>query len=75
MDAAYYNLYRVIGLNVAYYRNLRGMSQEQLGAEIDVDQSHISKIERAAIGISINNLCKIAEALQVEPYQLIKPLK
>ncbi len=73
MKAAYYEIYRIMGLNIAYYRNLRGFSQEQLGDKLSIEQSHVSKIERAAIGISMDMLCDIAKALDVEPYLLLKP--
>lgn len=75
MNPTYYEVYRTIGINIAHYRNLRDLSQGELCQKVGIEQSHMSKIERAAIGISIDNLCKIADALQVEPYQLIKPLE
>ncbi len=67
------NVYRLMGLNIAYYRNLNEMSQEQLGDLLGFDQSHISKIERASAGISMDTLCAIAQVLHVQPYQLLKP--
>ena len=73
MDPAYHEIYRVMGLNIAYYRNLRDLSQEQLGDKLDFDQSYVSRIERASIGISMDTLCRIAEILEVEPYKLLKP--
>jgi len=62
-----------MGLNIAYYRNLRELSQEQLGDRLGCEQSYISKIERANVGISMDTLCEIAEILKVEPYLLLKP--
>ena len=70
MNSAYHRLYRTLGINIAYYRN---MSQEQLGDRLEIDQSHVSKIERASIGISMDMLCDIAKELEVEPYLLLKP--
>ena len=67
------NIRRLIGLNIAYYRKLNGMTQEQLGSELNMEQSSISKIERAARGVSIDTLYDIAEELGVEAYQLLKP--
>lgn len=49
------------------------MTQEQLGDKLNMEQSHISKIERAAVGISMDTLCDIARELNVEPYLLLKP--
>lgn len=73
MKEKYHEVYRIMGLNIAYYRNLRGMTQEQLGDKLNMEQSHISKIERAAVGISMDTLCDIARELNVEPYLLLKP--
>ena len=73
MKSEFSEFYRILGLNIAYYRNLRGLSQEQLGEKLDIEQPHVSKIERAAIGISMDMLYAIAVALDVEPYLLLKP--
>ena len=73
MDPAYHEKYRVMGLNIAYYRNLQEMCQEQLGDKLGFVQSYVSRIERASVGISMDKLFHIAEILNVEPYQLLKP--
>ena len=73
MKSAFLKVNKLVGLNIAYYRNLRNMSQEQLGDRLNIDQSHVSRIERAAIGISMDMLCSIAKELEVEPYLLLKP--
>lgn len=58
MNPAYHEIFRIMGLNIAYYRNLRQMSQEQLGDKLGFEQSYMSKIERAAVGISMDTLCE-----------------
>ena len=73
MKPEYHDIYKTIGLNIIYYRNKNDMSQYQLGDFLDKDQSHISKIERAVVWISMDTLCDIAKALNVEPYLLLKP--
>ncbi|MGO5022584.1 helix-turn-helix domain-containing protein [Lawsonibacter sp. LCP25S3_G6] len=73
MKESYHSLYRTMGLNIMYYRNLRDFSQDELGAMVDKDQSHISKIERGSVGISLDTLFDIAKALNVDPYLLLKP--
>ena len=73
MKPEYCKVYKTIGLNIIYYRNKNDMSQYQLGDILNKDQSHVSKIERAAVGVSIDTLCDIAKALNVEPYLLSKP--
>lgn len=73
MAPAYREHYRIMGLNIAYYRNLRDMSQEQLGDKLNSNQSYVSRIERASVGISMDKLFRISEILNVEPYLLLKP--
>ena len=73
MKPEYRKVYKTIGLNIIYYRNKNDMSQYQLGDILTKDQCHVSKIERAAVGVSIDTLCDIAKALNVEPYLLLKP--
>ena len=73
MDPKNSSFYRLLGKNIAYYRSLLDMSQEELGDKLGIGQSHVSKIERASIGISMDMLCDIAKELEVEPYLLLKP--
>ena len=73
MNPAHHKIYKTIGLNIMYYRNKNDMSQYQLGDVLDKDQSHISRIEHAVVGLTIDTLCDIAKALNVEPYLLLKP--
>ncbi|QDR83420.1 helix-turn-helix domain-containing protein [Sporomusa termitida] len=41
----YFAVYAEIGRRVSYYRHLRGLSQEELAAKVDISTSHLSKIE------------------------------
>ena len=72
MDAAYYDLYRKLGLNIAYYRKLRGLTQEALAEKMETDQTHISKIEVAGVGVSLDKLFRLAEILQVPPAKFLE---
>ena len=45
MDAEFLPDYRKLGLNIAYYRKERGLSQIQLAEKIDVSRTHMSRIE------------------------------
>ena len=63
--------YRMMGLNIAYYRKKSGLTQENLAEKIGIDQTHMSKIEIAAVGISFDVFFKIAEALDVSPEKLL----
>ncbi len=64
--------HKKLGLTIAYYRKMRGMTQENLGELIGIEQTHMSRIETANIGISLDLLFAIAEALEVPPYKLLE---
>ena len=72
MRSEYSDLYQKLGLNIAYYRKLNGLTQEKLAEKIHVDQTHISKIEVAAVGISLDLLFYIAYALDVAPNKFLE---
>ena len=67
----YKNRYRLLGLNIAYYRKMRGLTQEQLAEKAGVERSRISKTEIAWTGTSLDTLYRIADALEIEPYKLL----
>ena len=65
--------YVKIGLNIAYHRKQKGLSQIELAEKAGISRSFISAIEapRMPIGISFESLFDIAEALELDPYKLI----
>ena len=72
MQIEYLEHYRQLGINVAYYRKRRGFSQEQLAESANISRTHMSRIETADIGISLDTLFNLAKALGVEPFQLLQ---
>jgi len=70
MIEKYKNRYRTLGLNIAYYRKKRGLTQEQLAEKAGVERSRISKTEIAWLGTSLDMVYRIADALEIEPYKL-----
>ena len=67
IDSKYYPLLIKIGLNVAYYRKLLGITQEELAARVDLSRNTITKIENSDVyhGISLNTIFRIADALNI----------
>ena len=65
--------YVKIGLNIAYYRKQKGLSQLELAEMAGISRSFISSIEapRMPIGISLESLFDIAEALEIDPHKLL----
>ena len=65
--------YKMIGLNIAYYRKLKGLTQMQLSEIVNISRTHMSNIEAPNVptSISLETLLDIAEALEVTPAQLL----
>ena len=70
MKQDYYEEYRQLGLNIAYYRKARGYTQLQLAEELDIDRSHMSGIEIATQGISLDLVFRLCKVLDITPDQL-----
>lgn len=66
--------YIQIGLNVAYFRKMRGYSQEELAELVDISRSYISAIEAPNIvqNVSLEVLFRLAKALEIEAYRLLE---
>lgn len=62
--------YRQLGLNIAYYRKQRGLSQLQLAEMVDISRTHMSRIEIADCAVSLDVVFAICDALQISPVKL-----
>jgi len=60
-----------VGLNIRNKRNFRGLSQEQLALAADLDHSYISEIALAKFSASLDVLERIANALDIDPQELL----
>lgn len=52
-------------------RVAKGLSQEELALEAEVDRTYVSQIEREVANPSLKTICQIATALQVDPMDLL----
>lgn len=61
------NEFRLLGLTIAYYRKLRGLTQAELAEATNLSRTHISNIEapNGKTSISLNKLFDIADVLEV----------
>ena len=64
------DIIRVFGTNLRKYRNELGVSQEKFAEMCGLHRTYISDIERFQISISLENVQKIADALNIETYKL-----
>lgn len=60
------------GQRLRVIRNTKGWSQEHLAAVVGLDRSYVGGVERGERNISIENICKLAEALEVSPPALFE---
>ena len=67
------DIIRVFGQNVKKFRNKRGYSQEQLADISGLHRTYISDVERFKRSISLDNIQKLADALEIDTYLLFVP--
>ena len=69
MKENYRERFRILGLKIAYFRRLRGMTQEQFAEAIGRSVSFVSQIEsnNSAVvkGISMETLFLISDRLEI----------
>ena len=61
---------RAFGAHLRSLRKARGLSQEQLAWQADLELSQISRIERGVISAGLSQLFTIADALEVHIREL-----
>jgi len=66
------NVVRLLGKNVRSFREMRGMTQEQLALAAEMKRSYVSDLERGTRNPSVQALGRLAEALDIEPYVLLQ---
>lgn len=73
MKPIYESEYLQLGLKIAYYRKLRGLTQEQLAEKIDRTPAFIGHVEAPNINkaISLDTLFDIAAVLDTPPYKFL----
>lgn len=66
-------IYRQIGAKIAYYRNLKQMTQAELAEKVSMSESTIGRIERGKYngGFPLPTLLDIAAGLGVELASLV----
>lgn len=65
----------LLGLNVRKYRKQRGMTQEGLGLDTEMERSYVSDLERGTRNPSVRAVERLAKALGVAPHVLLMPIE
>ena len=63
--------YKLIGKRIKEQRLKLGYTQEDIAEHLDISASYVSRIERAAVKISLETLVRTAMFLDVTPAYLI----
>ena len=75
MDKEFIALKKSLGANVHRLRRERGMSQEKLAFEAEIDRTYVSQIERAVINPSLLILHRVGKALNTSVLALLTSSK
>ena len=70
----YKKRYIEIGLKIAYYRKLNGLTQEQLAEKININPKYLSNIETPSViqPISLKTLFAIADCFDIPPHKFLE---
>jgi transcriptional regulator with XRE-family HTH domain len=66
------DLREIFATNLRRLRHAKGLSQDDLAYEAEVSRSYLSQIEKGAFFASLKIVGRLAEALRVEPAELLK---
>ena len=65
----------ILAANIRRLRLKRGWSQEGLADKAGIHRTYLGSVERCERNIAIDNICRIAWALGVEPSELLAQRK
>lgn len=63
----------ILGENLKKYRTVKGLSQAKLAEMLDISPNFISDIETGKRWLSSDTIVNLAEALNVEVYEFLRP--
>jgi transcriptional regulator with XRE-family HTH domain len=59
------------GKSLRAIRKERGLSQEDLAHLVGLDRSYVGGVERGERNVSLENICRIARGLKIQPGTLM----
>lgn len=63
----------IVAQNLRRLRAERGLSQDALAFEAEMNRTYVGGVERGERNVSLDNIARLAKALGVEPWELLKP--
>jgi len=61
----------VFAQNLKKFRRAKGLSQEELAHLAGIDRTYVSLLERRIYSVTIDIVARLAEALDIEPSELL----
>ena len=65
MQKKHMEKYKYLGLNIAYYRKVRNLSQLKLAELINISRTHMSRIETTDCAVSLDVIFDICDTLEI----------
>lgn len=66
------DLRQVFAINLLRYRRAKGLSQEDLAHEADINRTYISKLEKGSTYVGLEIIGKLADVLEVDPAEFLR---
>lgn len=70
MQMKHFEKYKLLGLNISYYRKQCGISQSELAERLNISRTHMSRIETANCAVSLDVIFEICNVLQIPAAKL-----
>ena len=64
---------QVFAANLRRIRHEKGISQEELAYEAEVNRTYMSKVEKGDTWVGLEIMVKLSSALGIEPADLLRP--
>lgn len=62
---------KLLGKNIKKYRELKGLSQNQLAELVDLSREYVADVERGHKRISLKKLFSVVDALEIKCSDLV----
>jgi transcriptional regulator with XRE-family HTH domain len=66
---------QVFAANLRRIRHEKGISQEELAYEAEVNRTYMSKVEKGDTWVGLEIMVRLSSALGIEPADLLQPPK
>ena len=72
MKEKFKDQYRILGCNIRFYRAINNYTLQKLSKKINIDATHLGRIENAKVGASLDIVFALADIFEIEPAKLFK---